>query len=60
MMDINAPRFIPVQEVMETLCISRATFHRWINDGKLKPLKIGNKTGLHSDEMDRVLTEGIE
>ncbi len=36
--------YLSVEEVLSQLGISRATLHRWMNEGKLKYYKLGRKT----------------
>lgn len=49
-------KFLTVREVMSILKISRRTIYYWIQDGILKPVKIGRGYRFHASEIDE-LTE---
>jgi excisionase family DNA binding protein len=44
-----------VAETCEALSISRPTFYRLINAGELHALKIGSRTVVRADELERFL-----
>ncbi len=50
-------RLFTVKEAMEYLRISRPTLYRLINQGKLKPVKIGKRTLLDKADLDRLIEE---
>ncbi len=43
------------REVMDMLRISRATLYRHIDNGLIKPLKLGGKVLFTESELDRLL-----
>lgn len=47
------------KEVCEKLGISPATFHNWVNTGKLTETKLGNKAYVDAALLDRALEQGI-
>jgi DNA binding domain, excisionase family len=45
------------EEVCKRLNICKATFHNWVNAGKMKSIKIGNRVYVVSSEIDRIMNQ---
>lgn len=52
-------RFYTRAEVCEKLSICHATFHNWVNAGKLKSVKIQGRSYIDAVCLDKALAEGI-
>lgn len=50
-------RLLTIKEACDYLRISRATLYRFINQGKLKPVKIGKRTLIDKADLDRLIEE---
>ncbi|EDP75545.1 helix-turn-helix domain-containing protein [Hydrogenivirga sp. 128-5-R1-1] len=53
-------RLFTVKEALEYLRISRPTFYRLIKQGKIKPVKIGKRTLIDKNDLDRLIEESKE
>lgn len=51
-------RFYSREEVCEKLSICHATFHNWVNSGKLKTVKIQGRCYIDAVCLDKALEEG--
>lgn len=51
------PVYYTREEVCEKLDICKATFHNWVADGKIKPVKMGSRVYVEPSELDRVMNE---
>jgi excisionase family DNA binding protein len=51
--------YLTAEEVMEQLDISRATLHRWMNEGKLKFYKLGRKTLYKPEDIQALIQPGV-
>jgi len=49
-----------VHEAAAALGLSAASIWKWISLGKLRAIKIGGRTLISAEELDRVLTNGIQ
>jgi len=49
-----------LQEIAEILKISEITIYRYIKKGKIKAIKIGKKWRIKSEELERILKDGIK
>ncbi len=48
---------LKVQDVMQKLNVSRRTVYYWINQGILKPVRIGRICRFHPDDIDRLIED---
>lgn len=53
-----AAKLLTVDEVGETLRISKVTVYRLFETGELNRIKIGRRTLVSADDVDRIATEG--
>ena len=51
-------RFYTREEVCEKLNICHATYHNWVNGGKLKKVKIQGRSYIDAACLDKALEEG--
>ena len=59
--EVNGKEFLTRSETKDFFSISYVTLHSWVNDGLLKPYKMGNKTYFKRSELIESLTkEGRE
>ena len=52
--------YLKVQEVMEALRISRSTYYCWIEQGKLRAVRINSSLRVHRDEVARITRDYFE
>ena len=50
-------RLLTVKEACEYLRIGRSTLYRHIKQGKIKPVKIGKRTLIDKNDLDRLIEE---
>lgn len=51
------PVYYTREEVCTRLNICKATFHNWVAEGKIKPVKMGGRVYVEPSELDRVMNE---
>ena len=51
---IEAKGLLDIQETLDELQISYATFFRWIKKGHLSPVKIGGRTYITRSDVERI------
>lgn len=56
-MNTMKKRLLTVKEACEYLRITRATLYQLIKKGKIQPIKIGRKTLIDQDDLDRLIEE---
>ena len=56
----SSPRLaLSVQEAAATLGLSASSIWKWISLGQLRAIKVGGRTLITADELNRVLKTGI-
>ncbi|WP_319642653.1 helix-turn-helix domain-containing protein [Methanovulcanius yangii] len=48
-----------VDEIAEILSITPMTVRRYINEGKIKAIKIARSWRIRRDELERIMEEGV-
>ena len=48
-----------IQQICELFQVSKRTVMYWIRDGKVHPVKVGNKWMFNQQEVDRMMQEGV-
>ena len=53
-------KLLTIQEVAEVLKIAQSTIRRWLNEGKMKGVKLGRQWRVKQSELDRIIEQGIQ
>lgn len=52
--------FLTPQQFADLLCISRWTVYAWIQEGRIKSVKIGRLRRIPESEVERIVQEGAQ
>ena len=57
---LDNEKLLTLEEVCEILNIGQTTFRRWMNDGKVKGIKVGRQWRFSSKVLANILENGID
>lgn len=53
-------KLLKSHEVMQRLRITRSTYYRWIEEGKMKAYRVNGQLRVHADEVARMVRDYFE
>ncbi len=59
-MHISENRFLTPQQFADRLSISRWTVYAWLQEGRIKSVKIGRLVRIPESEVERIVQEGAQ
>ena len=58
--EVSREKLISPQEFADHLSISRWTVYAWLQEGRLKKIKLGRLVRIPASEVDRIVQEGTQ
>ncbi len=59
-MNVLEDRFLTPKQFADRLSISRWTVYSWLQEGRLKKIKLGRLVRIPESEVDRIVQEGTQ
>jgi len=56
----NNEKLLTLEEVCEILKVGQSTFRRWMNEGKVKGIKVGRQWRFSNKVLANILENGID
>jgi len=58
--EISQERLLSPQQFADRLSISRWTVYAWLQEGRIKSVKIGRLVRIPESEVERIIQEGVQ